>query len=230
MMKRIAFLFLIVNVLVPSGRAADVPPAAQWPLTDSLENEVSALKLDPYSDGSKLSADAMSYQDGAATLGDVTLFGTPMLDVSAGITVTGWVKPNTLEEGFTKSAPHTLIYFYDSTDRGKTQFVFRILDGKLNAFNATPAKNIFSSFATPVDEWSFFAFVLKSDSLDIYLNHYPPQTTAINCSYQYDRIYIGAMSTGLARPYRGLMKHVRLYSGALDADDVQKIYKAESGQ
>ncbi len=229
-MKRIAFLFLIVNVPALTGWAADVPPAAQWPLTNSLENAVSTLTLDPYSDGSRLSADAMSYQDGAARLGDVTLFGTPMLDVTEGVTVTGWVKPDTIEEGFSKTAPHTLICFYDSKDRGKTQFLFRILDGKLNAFNATPAKNIFSSFAAPVDEWSFFAFVLKSDAVDIYLNHYPPQTTAISSSYQYDRIYIGAMSTGLARPYRGLMKNLRLYSGALDAGDVREIYKAESGK
>lgn len=227
-MKRSVFLWLVVlGMTALSGRAADSKLYAQWPLANSLFMSTGAVSLHPYGGGVKLSDSAAVFEDGAVGLGDITLFGTPMLDVAEGITVTGWIKPKEIEEGFSKTAPHTLIYFYDSKDRGKTQFIFRILDGKLNAFNADPAKNIFSSFAATEDEWSFFAFVLKSDAVDIYMNQYPPQTTAISNSYQYDRIYVGALNTDLARAYRGLMKNLRLYKEALGPKEIQAIYKSE---
>lgn len=228
-MKQGLFLTVIfLNVFTLTVRAEDTQLYAQWPLTNSLFSSAGAVNLFPYGGGVKLSDSAAIFGAGAVELGDITLFGTPMLDVAEGITVTGWIKPKVIEEGFSKTAPHTLIYFYDSKDRGKTQFIFRILDGKLSAFNAEPAKNIYSSFATTEDEWSFFAFVLKSDAVDIYLNQYPPQTTAISNNYKYDRIYVGAMNTDLARPYRGLMKQLRLYNYALDAKNILSIYEEES--
>ncbi len=227
-MRRVVWMLLgLLSAVAASCCAEDAKLYAQWALENSLENTAGAVRLNPYGGGKKLAACEASFADGAAVLGDITLFGTPDLDVAEGITVTGWIKPHEIEEGFGATAPHTLIYFYDSTNRSETQFVFRILDGKLGAFNATPAQNIYSSFAAPVDEWSFFAFVLNQDAVDIYLNEYPPQTTAMNSRFRYDRIYIGAMNTKLLRPYRGQIKNVRLYKGVLKAEDVRDIYKSE---
>lgn len=228
-MRRAVFLFWILKAMALTGHAADAQLVAQWPLTNSLLSSAGALNLDPYGGGSRLSDSAAVFEVGAVALGEITLFGTPVLSVDQGITVTGWIKPSEIGAGFTKTSPHTLVYLYDSTDRGGTQFIFRILDGKLNAFNATPAKNIYSSFSAPENEWSFFAFVLRTDSVDIFLNSYPPQATPISNKCQYDRIYFGAMDAGLARAYKGSMKNLRLYQGALEPEDVLGIYHFESG-
>jgi hypothetical protein len=228
-MKRFSFVWVLFVIAIMSGRAVNgAELIAHWPLEQSLENTVGRLRLDPYGEGKKLSERNANFKEGAIELGEITLFTPLDLDVADSITVTGWINPKEIEMGFSETAPHSLIFFYDSKNRKDTQFIFRILDGKLGAFNATPAKNIFSSFMAPPEEWSFFAFVLTKEAVDIYLNEYPPQTTPISNTFKYDRIFIGALSPDLMRPYRGLIKNVRLYKGALSAEEVGEVYKTES--
>ncbi|MEI8205620.1 MAG: LamG-like jellyroll fold domain-containing protein [Kiritimatiellales bacterium] len=226
-MKISVFSILSALAIVMLSEVQGAEMLGSWPLSDSLESQSGSLRINAYSRGQKISLEPKNFIGGAIKLGDVALFATPSLAVSNGITVTGWINPDKVEMGFSQTAPHTLINLYDSKQANVANFIFRILDGKLSAFNAASKKNISTTFLAPTEQWSFFAFVLTPEAVHIYLNSYPAQVVSLENADRYDRFFVGAMNPAALRSYQGLMKNVKLYEGTLGAEEIKGLYESE---
>lgn len=228
-MKRFEF-FLLAGLLavMPCSKTNGAELQGDWPLGNSLMNQSDGgwLKLVPYGPSGRLALSHEYFAGGSLKMGGVALTTIPFLSAVKGVTVTGWFNLAELEMGFSATAPHTLFFMHNSANLD-SQFVFRILDGKLVAYSKSAKKNLKTDFMVQEDEWTFFALVLTEESVSIYQNGYKPEVIPLECADQYDRFYIGAVNAKAGRSFKGRMKNMKLYSGGLNAAEIKDLYAKE---
>jgi len=229
-MNRLGFFVLAgLMAVMPCSKTSGAELQGDWPLDCSLSNQSTEgrLKLVPYSPSGRLFLTNGCFEAGSLKMEDMALTTNPFLSAAKGVTVTGWFNLAELEMGFSATAPYTLFFLLNSANPD-SQFVFRIVDGKLGAYSKSANKNLKTDFLVQKDEWTFFALVLTEESVSVYQNGYKPAIIPLECEDQYDRFYIGASNARAGRSFKGRMKNLKLYSGVLNATEIKDLYKEES--
>ena len=223
------FVLAGLMALMPCSKTYGAELQGDWPLDSSLINQSTEgwLRLVPYGPSGRLFLTNECFEAGSLKMEDMALTTNPFLSAAQGVTVTGWFNLAELEMGFSATAPYTLFFLHNSTNLN-SQFVFRILDGKLGAYSKSANKNLKTDFMVQEDEWTFFALVLTEESVSVYQNGYKPEIIPLECEDQYDRFYIGASNARAVRSFKGRMKNMKLYSGVLNAAKIKDLYQKES--
>ncbi|MFI4910267.1 MAG: LamG-like jellyroll fold domain-containing protein [Sedimentisphaeraceae bacterium JB056] len=140
-----------------------------------------------------------------------------------GVTATAWIKPYMLQDGFTETSPHNIVWFtYFDGENYSNATVLRIRDGKLEAYYSNPASNNISDFEIPLDTWSFVAVTQFNNTLTVYFND-QKQTFSVDGPMEYSEVRLGGQMS-LPRGMNGLLDEVRIYKRALSDIDIAEIY------
>ncbi|MGE4490516.1 MAG: FG-GAP-like repeat-containing protein [Kiritimatiellales bacterium] len=196
-----------------------------WPLIGSLTNHAGILAVTAFNAGSVVDPSASLKSDGMAMNG-TGLRTMPLLKESQGFTVSGWVRPFRLDDGWNTNAPHTLFRLYNSGD-STPQLFLRVLDGNLNGYHTLPSENIWLNSPVTSNDWNFVALSCNGSSYTFYQDDLAPQVFPISSSNEYDRFMIGAADAAGTRPVFGKMRQIKLYDGALDAAAIREIHRME---
>ena len=198
---------------------------ADWPLMGSLTNQVAGLEAVAYYESGVVDPVDSLEPDGMA-MNETSLLALPSLSEAEGFTISGWIKPSRLDDGWSATGPHTIFRMYDSTD-GTSQFTLRILDGELHGYHTPAPANIWLNSPVVSNQWSFVAVVCEAESYTFYHNDLPKQVFETTSSNTYDRLMIGAFQVDGYRPAFGRMRQVKLYDGPLAETKIRETYRLE---
>lgn len=144
-----------------------------------------------------------------------------------GITVTAWINPDTLKDGFSTLSPHVIAHLFKHDDVG-VQLSLRIRDKKLDAYYTDPSANNSSGITITTNTWTFVACTLTSTVLKLSVNGQAPTTFTVNSlKGPFTRLYLGSPA-GSGTTWRGLagrMDEVRVYTRALTETEIADVYQ-----
>ena len=147
---------------------------------------------------------------------------TTAVDPNDSITITGWINPSVLQDGFTTTSPHTIVRMYNSPSSTNIMDL-RIRDGMLDSYYTNPALNISSGLEVPIDQWTFIALIQNKTTLKFYVNGQFSSEFTVAGGQSYNRFTIGSVP-GSSRGLTGLLDDVRVYKRALSESDLQAVY------
>lgn len=147
---------------------------------------------------------------------------TTAVDPNDSITITGWINPSVLQDGFSATSPHIIVRMYNSPTSTNIMDL-RIRDGKLDCYYTNPSLNISSGLAVPTNEWTFIALIQDKATLKFYMNDQFSSEFAVDGGQSYNRFTIGS-APGTSRGLTGLLDDLRVYKRALSASDLQAVY------
>ncbi len=145
----------------------------------------------------------------------------PIIDHNDVITVTGWINPSVLVDGFTTTSPHIIVRMYQTP--GTAVMDFRIRDKKLDLYYTNPSANISSGLVVPTDQWTFIAMIQNKTSVRFFMNDQASASFTVAGGQDYNRIVLGAAPNS-QRGLTGLLDDVRVYKRALSTSDLQALY------
>jgi hypothetical protein len=151
------------------------------------------------------------------------LSGNILIPSSQGITISAWVNPTLLQDGFSNTAPHTIARMYNSSSSEVLDF--RIRDKALDVYYTNPVMNIFSSLPQiPLNTWTFVAMTQYANVVKLYVNGELVWYGFVNGPQDYNRMIIGAPHPNVARGINGRMDEVRLYTRALSDSEISELF------
>ncbi len=195
--------------------------------TDSSGNGINMVAV-----GTAPIANANGHIDGCYEFNNAAAYSmlaatSPVIDHNDVLTVTGWINPSVLVDGFTTTSPHTLVRMYETP--GTAVMDFRIRDKKLDLYYTNPSANISSGLVVPTNQWTFIAMIQNKTSVRFYLNDQTSAAFTVAGGQNYNRIVLGC-APGSQRGLTGLLDDVRVYKRALSTADLQALYNYTSPQ
>jgi hypothetical protein len=140
-----------------------------------------------------------------------------------GVTVSAWVKPETLGSGFGGTTPHTVVNLM-GTD---SVLNFRLRDGKIDIYHSQANRNYLSDETLTLNAWNHVAFTQDANAIRVYLNGRMIYHDTTPAGQAYNTLYVGSQDPTSARGIDGLLDEVRLYRRELTDNEILALYEAE---
>lgn len=153
------------------------------------------------------------------------LRGSLSINSSDAFTITAWINPSSLQDGFTSTSPHTIVKLYNTNNSDLIDF--RIRDGKLDVYYTNPSVNYLTDANIPINSWSFVAVSCQQNVIKIFLNGKLVYHHSTDGGQSYNGIYIGSAIPTEARGLNGKIDDIRLYNRELSDADIELFYNEE---
>lgn len=154
---------------------------------------------------------------------DGVLLGNPSaLQITGDKTISFWIKPASLDD---RRNPYAKAYGGEGTitqePSGRLNYYYGTCGG-----NCHPYQGFSMTNNVEVDEWSYIVLVRDLTNMELRWYKNGEQTNKTNANYgSAEKSSLNAyIGRGYVRRYNGLIDDVRIYSRALTAKEIEKIY------
>jgi hypothetical protein len=161
------------------------------------------------------------------------------LDITGNMTISLWMKPETLPSTTSGSVEYYFVSRYDSTSGGWAWRTLWQTSSTLNrvflstSTNGTTATNgiVDTSGLSSAGVWYFLTFVKSSTTFTMYINGSSVGTATVTSSIYNgnDNFAIGANSNGNSGFFDGIIDEVGIWSRALTSSEVSELYNSGAG-
>ena len=200
---------------------------SHWKLDGNFNDSVGSSNLTSVGSAGFPEYSTQGYYDGCYIFENQTagytncLLSQVSISQQEAFTITAWVKPTDLQDGFSDTSPHTIVKLLGTSDGSLLDI--RIRDGKLDVYYTNPVINFLTNVDVNINEWNFIAVTYYRNVIKIFINGKIAYHRGTNGGQSYDRIYIGSSSPTI-RGFNGKIDDVRLYKRELIDLDVAKLY------
>ncbi len=149
------------------------------------------------------------------------LSGVINIGANEPFTITAWINPTQLQDGFSDTSPHTVVKLLSTTE--SIALDMRIRDGKLDVYYTNPAINYATTAVIPINQWSFVSVTYYRNVIKIYVNGKVVYHKRTDGGQAYNRAYIGSSSNSI-RGFNGRIDDVRIYKRELIDLEIAMLY------
>ena len=159
----------------------------------------------------------------AVTNQRATVPDTPSLDLTTGMTLAAWIRPNiTTTQSILRKSTQTAVDGYEIALSGGGNIFIR-----LNQFTHMDNYRLNSTTLYPTNTWTHVAGTFDGDTMRIYINGVLEDSLAapITIATNTLNLGIGAQPDG-GSPFRGAIDDARIYNYALTTSEIQTLASA----